>query len=222
MKIINIALLVILVVIIILIGGYAAAGYYLSAQANPVYLLEHPRLAGFFNVSAVCPNVCVANGGVCGKDGRNYCNECVAFQHGAGYAHDGGCFDVYKYNKYGFQLNIPNAWKGFYVDISKWQGTKINGGKIGDYKGVLLVIKNPQTTSVKQYQDIPIMVFTPDVWKMVSGPNPTVSVSAAPIGPEELGENSKYVFATPPRWYGFTDDAGWQEAVDIVKTFKAY
>jgi hypothetical protein len=66
------------------------------------------------------------------------------------------------------------------------------------------------------------MVFTHDQWNMVSGPNPTVAVSAAPIGPEKIGENAKYVFATPPRWYGFTDAIGFQEAVNIVKTFKAY
>ena len=66
------------------------------------------------------------------------------------------------------------------------------------------------------------MVFTPDVWQMVSGNNPTVAISAAPIGPEEVGQNSKYVFATPPRWYGFTGAVGFQEAVNIVKTFKAF
>ena len=38
-----------------------------------------------------------------------------------------------------------------------------------------------------------------------------MSVSAAPIGPEELGQNTKYVFALPPRWIGFTDDIGWQD-----------
>ncbi|MCX6722630.1 MAG: hypothetical protein NT094_01005 [Candidatus Staskawiczbacteria bacterium] len=63
------------------------------------------------------------------------------------------------------------------------------------------------------------MIFTPDVWQLVQ--EEKIGVSAAPIPPAKIGENEKYIFATPPRWYGFTDDVGFQEAVDIVKTFSA-
>jgi hypothetical protein len=121
----------------------------------------------------------------------------------------------------GFELKFPDSWKGYSVVEQKWEGHVINNYQ-QTYSGPEIIIKNPQTTSAQQWQDIPIMVFTPDVWEMVSGNNPTVTVSAAPIGPQKIGENAKYVFATPPRWYGFTDDLGWQEAVDIVKTFKAF
>ena len=47
------------------------------------------------------------------------------------------------------------------------------------------------------------------------------SVSAAPYGPIKLGESNKYVFALPPRWVGFTDALGQNEAKEIVKTFMA-
>ena len=96
MKISNIVILIVAVIIIVAIGGYFGGKYYLSAQ-GPEYLLMHPTIAKIFQVSAVCPTVCIANGGVCGKDGKNYCNQCLAFQHGAGYAHDGVC--------------IPAGWK---------------------------------------------------------------------------------------------------------------
>jgi hypothetical protein len=41
--------------------------------------------------------------------------------------------------------------------------------------------------------------------------NDDMSVSAAPIEPSKLGQSSRYVFALPPRWIGFTDDLGWQD-----------
>lgn len=129
----------------------------------------------------------------------------------------------YKNAEFGFSMIFSDKWNGFIVQKNKWEGWKIDSsGKIGDYSGVELLFKNSQTTSTQQWQDIPIMVFSHDVWTLVDGPNATVAVSAAPIGPEKIGENSKYIFATPPRWYGFTDAVGFQEAVDIVKTFKAF
>jgi hypothetical protein len=53
------------------------------------------------------------------------------------------------------------------------------------------------------------MVFTSAEWQQVQAV--TMAVSAAPIGPSELGSESKYVFALPPRWIGFTDDLGQDE-----------
>ncbi|MGA2417661.1 MAG: hypothetical protein ABSF55_00215 [Candidatus Staskawiczbacteria bacterium] len=220
-KIFLILLIIIIILIIVCIGGYFIARYYLSAQIGYEYLFVHPTIAKIFQVAPICPATCVS-GGVCGKDGKNYCNQCIAFQHGAGYAYDGKCKISYKNSEYGFGMTFPATWQGFIVQKNTWKGWKINGGKIGDYSGVEFLFKNPQTTASQQYQDIPIMVFTPDVWKLVSGNNPSVAISAAPIGPAEVGENSKYVFATPPRWYGFTSAIGFDEAVQIVKTFKAF
>ena len=130
--------------------------------------------------------------------------------------------NVYTNLEYGFKLTFSDSWKGYSVEKQSWQGWVINTGE-QKYSGMKLVIKNPQTTPQQAYQDIPIMVFTTDMWKLVGDERTaTVSISAAPIGPAEIGENAKYVFATPPRWYGFTDAIGWQEAIDILKTFKAF
>jgi len=125
----------------------------------------------------------------------------------------------YKNNEFGFELTFPETWKGYSVIKQNWVGHVIDNYQ-QTYTGTEIIIKNPQTTATQQWQDIPIMVFTPDVWILME--QEKVSVSAAPIPPAKIGENSKYVFATPPRWYGFTDAIGFQEAIDIVKTFKAF
>jgi hypothetical protein len=126
---------------------------------------------------------------------------------------------TYTNNKYGFELNFPDSWKGYSVVEQSWEGHAIDNYQQA-YSGPLVIIKNPQTISTQQWQDIPIMVFTPDQWQLIL--QERLSVSAAPIGPAEVGQNTKYVFATPPRWYGFADAIGSQEAVDAVKTFKAF
>ena len=62
-------------------------------------------------------------------------------------------------------------------------------------------------------QDIPIMVFTVDQWSALQ--REEFAVSAAPIGPSELGRNSKYVFALPAR-YNFSYLTGYEEVEDIL------
>jgi hypothetical protein len=126
---------------------------------------------------------------------------------------------VYTNTQYGFQITLPNSWKGYTVENQTWKGNEVSNSDM-QYSGPLVVIKNPQTTAKAKYQDISIMVFSPDVWQGVL--QERIAVSAAPIPPAEVGQNTKYVFATPPRWYGFTDAQGWQEAVDAVKTFKSF
>ena len=129
--------------------------------------------------------------------------------------------NTYTNSQYGFQMTFPASWNGFSVATSSWTGNRIDGVEtFAAYTGPEIIFKNPQTTSAQQWQDIPIMVFTPSQWALVE--QEKLAVSAAPIGPAKVGENTKYIFATPPRWYGFTDATGTEEAVSIVKTFKAF
>ena len=58
------------------------------------------------------------------------------------------------------------------------------------------------------------MVFTLAQWKALQ--DLEFSVGAAPIGPSELGRNSKYVFALPAR-YNYAFPKGFEEVEDIVK-----
>lgn len=128
---------------------------------------------------------------------------------------------LYKNTEYGFSMIFPATWENFTFQKNTWKGWLVDGqSEHPDYTGTELIFKNPQTTPQQQYQNIPIMVFTKDVWDLIL--QEKITVSAAPIGPEKIGENSKYIFATPPRWYGFTDAVGFEEAVNIVKTFKAF
>jgi hypothetical protein len=54
------------------------------------------------------------------------------------------------------------------------------------------------------------MIFTLQQWKE------DLVVSAAPIGPSELGRNSRYVFALPARYnYAYPD--GYKEVEEIIE-----
>jgi len=131
---------------------------------------------------------------------------------------------IYKNDKYGFQITLPIKWASYTIVEQTWDGHEIdNYQKI--YTGPELLIKNPTLATENKFQGIPVMVFTPGQWSLVSGNNPTVAVSAAPIGPGKIGENLKYIFATPPRYIGFADDLSleqYNEVQNIVKTFKGF
>ena len=120
-----------------------------------------------------------------------------------------------------FSITFSGLWADYLVVQSSWDGLVLDTTK--HYKGETLIFKNQKLSDEKQFQGIPIMIITPDVWKLII--EEKVAVSPAPIGPEKVGENSKYVFATPPRWYGFADSLDQtqiNEILDIVKTFKAF
>jgi hypothetical protein len=125
---------------------------------------------------------------------------------------------TYINNEYGFSISFPDSWEGYSVETNSWNGSSL----VDDtkYNGIKFIFKNPQSTINQSWQDIPIMVIAPDVWKLIS--EEKIAVSAAPIGPAKIGQNEKYIFATPPRWYGFTDAIGIEETLNIVKTFKAF
>jgi hypothetical protein len=114
---------------------------------------------------------------------------------------------VYRNNVYGFCFVLPESWKGYTIVSEQWDGNLLSSGQT--VYGPQFLIRNPKWSAANPYQDIPIMVFTPGEWQQVQAA--TLAVSAAPIGPSELGSNSKYVFALPPRWIGFTDTLGQDE-----------
>jgi hypothetical protein len=77
----------------------------------------------------------------------------------------------------------------------------------------MILIRHPEWKENQVRQDIPIMIFTLSQWESVE--QETLSVSAAPIPPSELGRNSSYVFALPAR-YNFAYPEGAQEVEDII------
>jgi len=123
---------------------------------------------------------------------------------------------VYKNTKYGFNFTLPVSWKGYTIVKGNWKGSTS-----GDSQGIqdkltgpMISIRHPLWTSKNPRQDIPIMVFTHEQWKLLL--QGKFNIGAAPIGPSELGHNSTYVFALPAR-YNFAFPIGFEEVEAILK-----
>jgi hypothetical protein len=120
---------------------------------------------------------------------------------------------------YGLSVELPQHWTGYTVLKDTWKGTAIDGTD-NTITGMELYIRNPLWTDDKPYQDIPIMIFTQEQWKEIGDEETaTYAVSAAPIPPSKLSENSKYVFALPAR-YDFYDVAGINDVHAIITVGK--
>lgn len=110
----------------------------------------------------------------------------------------------YRNEEYGFTFTLPADWKGYTIVMDKWKGDTLDGSKT-QYEGPELFIRSPKWTGKEPTQDIPIMIFTIDQYNDLS--KDKFHIGAAPIGPMELGRNSKYVFALPARYnYAFLKD----------------
>lgn len=148
------------------------------------------------------------------------CEKCISCSCpvGSEWDYELGCVSLqtYRNNEYGFTLEFPESWKGYSVTEEQWQGQTLNE-ESASHQGPRFVFRHPVWNESTPRQDIPIMIFTPSQWRLVEDQN--LNVSAAPIGPSKLGQNDRFVFALPPRWVGFTDALGQDEAQEIVKTF---
>jgi hypothetical protein len=123
-----------------------------------------------------------------------------------------------KYNnaEYGFIFSLPADWQGYSIYAKQWTGNPLPGSSYTKaITGPEIYIRNPNWTAQNPYEDIPIMIFTPAEWSEVQ--NQTLAVSAAPIGPTELGSNKNYVFALPPR-YDYDFHTGYQEVEKIMQS----
>jgi hypothetical protein len=129
----------------------------------------------------------------------------------------------YLNDAYRFTFKLPNSWQGYSVLNQQWIGYATGGAKgdVNTEKGPQIIIRNPKWTTANRRQDIPIMVFTPSQWKALH--QEKFYVSAAPIPPSELGRNTHYIFALPPR-YNYVFPTGWQEVAKILegRPFRAF
>jgi hypothetical protein len=121
---------------------------------------------------------------------------------------------VYINKQYGFRFFLPKSWKGYSIVVSDWNGRIIDSNLEQSEKGPAISIRHPLWTKENPRQDIPIMVFTLAQWQLVE--KEKMAVGAAPIGPSELGRNTKYVFALPAR-YNFAYLPGWEEVDEILQ-----
>lgn len=119
----------------------------------------------------------------------------------------------YRDTKYSFTFSLPLSWTGYSIVDGKWEGSPVESSKVTE-TGPLLSIRHPQWTTQDQRQDIPIMIFTIKQWDSLQ--QGEYHIGAAPIGPRELGRNSKYVFALPAR-YNFAFPTGFEEVEEILE-----
>jgi hypothetical protein len=122
----------------------------------------------------------------------------------------------YKNARYGFCFYLPESWKGYFILTDRWRGYHNSGGPHGDETvaaGPRISIRHPQWTAVDPRQDIPIMVFTIAQWRALQ--KDKFFVSAAPIGPGELGRNRNYVFGLPAR-FDWAFPTGYEEVEQIL------
>ena len=99
------------------------------------------------------------------------------------------------------------------IITDKWEGLDIETQKPVE-TGPIIYIRHPKWTSENKRQDIPIMVFTLAQW--VALQQEKFHIGAAPIGPSNLGGNSKYIFALPAR-YNYAFPTGYEEVEEILK-----
>jgi hypothetical protein len=118
---------------------------------------------------------------------------------------------------YGLRVQLPSSWIGFTVDIRTWNATGVvNSANVGS--GPEIHIVHPLSTTARPRQDIPVMVFTFAEWDKVKGSNDVAwTVSAAPFPPSELARSAGYVFALPPRAFGYATPEGWEEVERLVR-----
>jgi hypothetical protein len=119
----------------------------------------------------------------------------------------------YVNSRYGFRFYLPADWRGYSIIVRE------RSSNPDDY--TTIKIRHPLWTEQTPRQDIPIMVFTPQQWRMIQ--QGTLNVSAAPFPPSELGRNRQFVFALPPR-YDYAFPEGYLEVEKIMrgKPLKAF
>lgn len=121
----------------------------------------------------------------------------------------------YENTQYGFSFSLPGSWKGYSIITDKWEGLAINEqeGEKTVETGPVINIRHPDWTDQNPRQDIPIMIFTVTQWDELQ--KEKFHIGAAPIGPSELGHNSRCVFALPAR-YNFAFPTGYEEVEKIL------
>ena len=124
----------------------------------------------------------------------------------------------YKDSHYGFWITLPKSWERYSVFQDEWEGYSLTEislqGQVVTEHGPLISLRHPDWTDETPRQDIPIMVFTLKQWGDLQVDK--FHIGAAPIGPSELGRNSKYVFAVPAR-YNYAFPTGFEEVDELIK-----
>lgn len=120
---------------------------------------------------------------------------------------------VYRNIQYRFCFLLPASWEGYSILTDQWK--VYEPGPHQGESGPVILIRHPKWTEKEPYADIPIMVFTLAQWHLVD--DGEIILSAAPIGPSELGRNAEYVFAAPARYSMVAEDfQDGKEVIDLI------
>lgn len=118
---------------------------------------------------------------------------------------------TYRNNIYGFTVPLPDSWRGYSVKEEP-KGSYLE-----------IHIMHPQSTTANPRMDVPVLVVpvaTWNKWYLVGAPESGQHPFAAPVPATERARNTKYVFATAPR-YNFSYLTGFEEVDEIVKKITA-
>lgn len=124
---------------------------------------------------------------------------------------DGQGMVVYRNNTYGFYVSLPESWRGYTV------GEQAKGSYLEIH------LMHPQSNTQNPRMDVPVLVVpvaTWNTWYPPNDPNSGQHPFAAPVPATERARNTKYVFATAPR-YNFSYLSEWEEVDEIVKKITA-
>lgn len=122
----------------------------------------------------------------------------------------------YRNAQYGFCFSLPQSWQGYSIVDDRWKGySNVSENDAVVEQGPIVSIRHPEWTQANPRQDIPIMVFTLAQWRCLQLEE--FHVSAAPIGPTELGRNRKYVFALAPR-FDWAFPTGYEEVEQLLRS----
>jgi|GEM_PF-830467 hypothetical protein len=144
---------------------------------------------------------------------------------------------IYDNAEFGFSIVLPASWEGYQIVTEQWEGYSLEEQQSGEQAGAggsgnieageaaktgqlplsgpIIYIRHPLWTAEDPRQDIPIMIFTIGQWEALQ--EDKFHIGAAPIGPKELGRNSRYVFALPAR-YNFAFLTGFEEVEAILES----
>ncbi len=146
---------------------------------------------------------------------------------------------LYHNARYNFTFSLPASWRGYSVLAQQWEGQTYMPAAIRERAsmisaslicvdmassardevvvtehGPIIVLRHPQWKASDPYQDIHILVFTRSQWE-AHHQGRFGGIGAGGVE-EEIGHNSKYVFAISSRFNAADSVKGWKEATDIV------
>ena len=118
---------------------------------------------------------------------------------------------VYQNNIYRFSVPLPESWRSYVVSEQNKNSY------------IEIRLAHPQSNAQNARMDVPVLVVpvaTWNTWYPANAPESGQHPFAAPVPATERARNSKYVFATAPR-YNFSYLPGWEEVDEIVKKITA-